>query len=259
MKKLRKYKFSSEELANQYINSISQENSAVLLNNLQDAQSLDVGLNPNYNKDLPISPENTLFIFSPVDFANQYLVDVVWQNEVNSQWDQFEVFPENTIWRGKIFNEIANSEKESIAAEYSLYLNNRKFLAVGAQPILENDFFILNNHVLAWHFNKNGNVLTGNSFSPDAKSNAAVMVYTIHEACNVNYNIKLETNNQEDTLKVVILEKQNDETPKEVLFETNTTEIKNGVISLKRGNVIAFEYVKNSYNEDNKVTFTLGY
>ena len=34
MKRLRKYKFLTEESANQYIGSISQENSAILLNNL---------------------------------------------------------------------------------------------------------------------------------------------------------------------------------------------------------------------------------
>lgn len=259
MKKLRKYKFSSEELANQYINSISQENSAILLNNYLPAQKIETIKNDNFDKNQPVSDENHPFLFENIDFANQYLVDVVWQNEVNSQWNEFEVFPANSLWRNRIFNQLSDAEKFAIKSEYSHYLNNKKFAAVGAPLLLENDFFILNNHVLAWHFNKNGNVLTGNSFSPDAKSNAAVMVYTIHEACNVNYNIKLETDNQEDTLKVVILEKQNDETPKEVLFETNTTEIKNGVISLKRGNVIAFEYVKNSYNEDNKVTFTLGY
>lgn len=259
MKKLRKYKFSTIELANEYINALSQENSAILLNSFPAAQTIEIAVNPDFNKDLPVSLENTPMLYSNVDFENQYLVDVVWQNEINSQWSEFEVFPHNTLWRNRIFNELSEFEKDSAMAEYNLYLNNKKSTELQGQLLLENDFFILNNYVLAWHFNKNGNVLTGNSFSPDAKSNAAIMVYTIHETCNVNYNIKLETDNQEDTLKVVILEKQDDETPKEVLFETNTTEIKNGVISLKRGNVIAFEYVKNSYNEDNKVTFTLGY
>lgn len=259
MKKLRKYKFSTEELANQYIIALSQENSAILLNNLPAAQTIETGLNPNFDKNQPISEENRFTVFSPVDFGGQYLVDVIWQNEVNSQWNEFEVFPNNSLWRDRIFNELTNLEKDSVMAEYSLYLNNKKLVAIGQNPILENDFFILNKYVMAVHFNKNGNLLTGESVSLDARSNAAIMIYTIHESANLNYNFKLETDNTEDILKVIVLEKESDETPKEVLFETNTTEIKNGVISLKRGNVIAFEYIKKSYSESNKVTFTLGY
>lgn len=259
MKKLRKYKFSTEELANQYISALSQENSAILLNNLQAAQILESSVNPNFNKDLPITAENNPMLYSNVDFNNQFLVDVIWQNEINSQWNEFEVLPEFSLWRNRIFNELTEVEKNSAAAEYSLYLNNIKRASFGQAPILENDFFVMNQYVMACFFNKSGNLITGESASFDAKSAAAIAVYTIHENANVNYNFKLETDNTEDTLKVVILEHLDDETPSQVLFETNTTEIKNGVISLKTGNVIVYEYIKKSYSETNKFTFTLGY
>jgi len=245
MKRLRKYKFLTEESANQYIGSISQENSAILLNNLPIAQTIETGLNPAFDKNQEVTAENHPLIFSDVDFGDQYLVDVIWQSEINSQWNEFEVFPTNTLWRNRIFNELTDSEKNSAIAEYNLYLNNKRMDQIGAKSVLENDFFILNNYTMACLLNKEGNLLTGESASLDARSSTAIMVYTIHETANVNYNFKLETDNSEDTLKVVILEKENDETPKEVLFETNTTEIKNGVISLKRGNIIACEYIKN--------------
>jgi len=259
MKRLRKYKFLTEESANQYIGSISQENSAILLNNLPIAQTIETGLNPAFDKNQEVTAENHPLIFSDVDFGDQYLVDVIWQSEINSQWNEFEVFPTNTLWRNRIFNELTDCEKNSAIAEYNLYLNNKRMDQIGAKSVLENDFFILNNYTMACLLNKEGNLLTGESASLDARSSTAIMVYTIHETANVNYNFKLETDNSEDTLKVVILEKENDETPKEVLFETNTTEIKNGVISLKRGNIIACEYIKKSYSETNKVTFTLSY
>lgn len=259
MKKLRKYKFSSEELANQYINSISQENSAILLNNLTAAQTVESGANPAFDKNQPASLENNPVVFSPVDFANQYLVDVVWQNEVNSAWNEFEVFPLNSLWRNRIFNQLTTAEKIAVKSEYSHYLNNKNFAAVGAPLLLENDFRILGKYVMAFHFNKEGAVLTGESVSLDAKSVAAVSVYTIHDSCNVNYNIKLETDNTEDVLKVLIFENELSESPMQTLFEINSTEIKNGVIALQKGNVILMDYVKNSYSETNKVTFTLSY
>ena len=260
MKKLRKYRFSTEELANQYVNSIAQGNSAIILNGLPIAQTVEaLQPNPNFDNNQPASISNHPTLFENVDFENQYLVDVIWQNEVDSTWNEFEVFPKNTLWRNRIFNDFSVSEKEAAKVEYDFYLNNKKLLEIGRPQVLENDYTILNKYVMACFFNKNGNLLTGESASFDARSAAAIMVYTIHESANVNYNFKLETDNSEDTLKVVILENIDDETPKQVLMETNTNEIKNGVVSLKRGNVIVYEYIKKSYSETNKFTFTLGY
>ena len=257
MKKLRKYRFSTIEEANQYINSLSGEHSAVLLNEV--AKKTIFGRNPNFDKDQPVSEENYPEILVDVDFGDQYLVDVIWNNEINLNWEQFEVFPKISSWYGKIFNEILDSEKTQARKEYQLHLNNKTAIKKGLPLLLENDFFILNNYILSFLFNKEGNILNGSSASLDAKSAAAISVFTIHDSCNVNYNIKLETDNLEDTLKVLILEKENSETPLSVLFETNTTEIKNGVIELKAGNVIVFEYIKKSYSETNKVNFTLSY
>ncbi len=260
MKKLRKYKFSTEELANQYVNSIAQGNSAIILNNLPIAQTVETSQpNPAFDNTQPVSASNHPALFESVDFENQYLVDVIWNNEIDSSWNEFEVFPKNTLWKNRIFNDISISEKEATKIEYDFYLNNKKLLEAGKPQVLENDYTILNKYVMACFFNKNGNLLTGESASLDARSAAAIMVYTIHESANVNYNFKLETDNTEDTLKVVVLENINDETPKQVLMETNTNEIKNGVIVLKRGNVIVYEYIKKSYSETNKFTFTLGY
>jgi hypothetical protein len=88
--KARKYRFESEAIASPLISALNEADLCVIINNNEDFAMVPAK-NPNFNPELPVNLDTNYPLMQVAINETQYCVDVLWANEPQQDWAQYEI------------------------------------------------------------------------------------------------------------------------------------------------------------------------